>query len=276
MTGSGRALEGKVALVSGASRGVGRTYALALAEAGANVIALARSLEGEPTRLGSLTEVVATARQSGLQVAALACDLRDEANIAEVVQQAVASLGGVDILVNNAVWTIRGFNPLAVPKDDWDGAMRVNVRGTYVFMREVVPHMLARGGGSIINITSGSAGVTARGSGAHDGFLAYGVSKAALERLTTYFAAEFADRNIAVNAISPGHVSRYLESRREPDRAFWGEPIVHLGMQRPPDGLTGRILHTYGYGRAWGPTPPTPPLWDPDIVAILRDAGITD
>jgi NAD(P)-dependent dehydrogenase (short-subunit alcohol dehydrogenase family) len=143
--------------------------------------------------------------------------------------------------------------------------------------------MIERGGGSIINITSGAAGFTRPGVGAHEGFMAYGVSKAALERLTLYFSAEFEQDNIAVNAISPGFVGRpgaaeggYMAQGEEPDLEFWGDPLVHLAQQRPQDGFTGKIVHTYQFGRSWGPKPEQPPQWNEHIRAILRDAGINE
>jgi NAD(P)-dependent dehydrogenase (short-subunit alcohol dehydrogenase family) len=199
----------------------------------------------------------------------------NETSIADAVDQARESFGGVDILINNAVAPIRKFNSLDVPEEEWERTATLNVRAPYLFMRLLVPDMIARGGGAIVNITSGAAGTTIRGTLAHDGYLAYGVSKAALERLTTFFAAEYRDRNIAVNAISPGHVSRYVEDGRQPDLHFWGDPIVHLvsGIEAE---LTGRILHTYGFGCSWGPVPATAPQWDGLICSMLRDAGFAD
>lgn len=266
-------LENRVAIVSGASRGIGRAYALALAAAGAKVVALARSVEGDPAKIGSLTEVVATARAAGGDIVAFACDIGDEASIVLAVEQAVANYGGVDVLLNNAIWPIRGFDALAVAADEWSATFRLNVTGSYIFMREVIPHMLRRGGGSIINMTTASAQSSQPGAATH-GYPAYCVTKAGLERLTTYFATEFGGRNIAVNAISPGNIAQYMKGGRQPDPAFWGDPIVHLAGQRPVNGLTGQILHTYQFGRLWGPKPATPINWSPEIKAILREAGL--
>jgi len=266
-------LSGKVAIVAGASRGIGRTYALALAEAGARVVALARTVDGDPSKIGSLAEVVATARAAGGDLVASACDIADEASMVRAVRETVASHGGVDILLNNAIWPIRGFDALAVTLEEWAVTFKLNVGGAYVFMREVIPHMIARGGGSIINMTTASAQTSQPGTTNH-GYPAYAVSKAGLERLTTYFAAEFADRNVAVNAISPGNASRYMRGGRELDRRFWGEPIVHLAWQRPQGGISGQVLHTYEFARSWGPKPAAPPQWDEQITAMLRDFGI--
>jgi NAD(P)-dependent dehydrogenase (short-subunit alcohol dehydrogenase family) len=267
-------LSGKVAIVSGASRGIGRAYALALAGAGVKVVALARTVDGDPSRPGSLAELVATARAMGGEVVARACDIGDEAGIVEAVRQTVADHGGVDILLNNAIWPIRGFDALEVSLEEWATTFRLNVGGAYVFMREVVPQMIARGGGSIINMTTASAQESTPGTTNH-GYPAYAVTKAGLERLTTYFAAEFEDRKIAVNAISPGNVSRYMQrTGRQPDLRFWGEPILHLAQARPGDGPTGQVLHTYEFGRSWGPKPEAPPHWDEAISTLLREFGL--
>lgn len=269
-------LAGQVAIVSGASRGVGRTYALALAAAGAHVMALARTAQGDPTVPGSLAEVAATARASGWTIETMACDILDEAAIIAAVARTVERFGGVDILVNNAVWGIAELPFLDVPTQEWDGVFNANIRAPYLFIRETAPHMTARGGGAIVNITSAAAQPSILGGLSH-GFPAYGVSKAALDRLTTYAAAELAPANIAVNAVSPGNVAHYTRNGAHPDRAFWGDPLVHLASQRPSaGGLTGAILHTYQYGRSWGPIHADPPIWDEDVRHILAEAGLTD
>jgi NAD(P)-dependent dehydrogenase (short-subunit alcohol dehydrogenase family) len=268
-------LAGKIAVVSGASRGIGRTYALALAEAGARVIALARSVEGDPAIQGSLAELVATAKGRGLEIAPLGCDLGEEASIVDVVGKAAGLHGRIDILVNNAIWPIRRFDSLAIPLDEWDETYRINIRGTYAMTREVVLRMLQTGGGSVINMTTASAQASQLGAPTH-GSPAYSITKAALERMSTYFATDLAGRNIAVNAISPGNVFRYMSGGRDPDLRFWGEPIIHLALQRPGSGMTGELLHTFHFGRTWGPKLPGQGRWDPEIGELLDEMGIAD
>jgi NAD(P)-dependent dehydrogenase (short-subunit alcohol dehydrogenase family) len=278
-----RPLEGKVIVVSGASRRLGRCYALALAKAGARVVGLARTLGDDPEKMGTLAEVEATARKAGHEVTAYRCDLSDEAEIERVFEAVVGRFGGIDCLVNNAISTVDRMDCLNVPQDVWEEALRVNVRAPYVFMARSVPHMIARGGGSIVNITSLSAGTTGKGAGAHAGLLHYGVSKAALNRLTDYFAAEFEEDNIAVNAISPGDASAYMRlmndvspevperdvvAGKQLDDEFWGNPIVYLAGARPSD-LTGQVLHTYTFGQTWGPSYATAQQWSPEIRSLL-------
>lgn len=268
-------LEGKVAIVSGASRGLGRAYALALAEAGAKVVALARTLEGDPKTPGNLAELAASVRAAGGEITTFACDLLKDASIVDAVRGTVETYGGVDVVVNNAVWQATGHKTLSISEEEWANTFKVNVQGPYAFMREAIPHMLKRGGGAIVNITTASARFTRPGEGSHDGLLTYGVTKAAAEKLSTFFGTNYESRNIAVNAISPGHVSKYTEiSGEEPDVVYWGAPVVHLARQRPKEGgFSGRVLHTYGYGSSWGPKAATPPQWNASIQAILAEHG---
>lgn len=275
-------LDGNVVIVTGASRRVGRSYALALAKAGATVVALARTMGDDPTRFGTLAEVAAAGRKAGHEVHAYRCDLADEDEILRTVDDVVARFGGIDAVINNAVAEMGRIDGLAVPRDIWDAQMRVNVRAPYVLTAASAPHMIARGGGSIVNVTSLSGSTPSKDSGAHEGLVHYGVSKAALNRLTTWFAIEFADANIAVNSISPGDADAYmrlvnnaadgpevqLSAGNQLDQAFWGNPIVYLAGARPAD-VTGQILHTYTFGESWGPRYPTPPAWSPEVLKIL-------
>ena len=158
----------------------------------------------------------------------------------------------------------------------------MNVRAPYVLIDTALPHLQARGGGSIVNVTSLAAGKTGKGGGAHHGLLLYGVTKAALNRMTTWYAAELESSNIAVNAISPGDVSVYMRvvngvgadetdevvEGEQLDEAFWGDPVVWLVGARPSE-MTGEILHTYTFGEGWGPRPETPPQRSPIIEQIL-------
>jgi NAD(P)-dependent dehydrogenase (short-subunit alcohol dehydrogenase family) len=280
---SNRSLEGKVIVVSGASRRLGRCYALSLAKAGANVVALARTLGDDSEQIGTLAEVRAAARKAGRDVATFQCDLSRESEIEVVVDEVVREFGGIDGLVNNAIASVNQMDCLHLPQDVWEESLRVNVRGPYVLMARSIPHMIARGGGSIINVTSVSAGTTSKGSGAHAGLLQYGLSKAALNRLTTYFAAEFEEDNIAVNAISPGDASAYMRvmnhlgpdvpehevlAGHQLDEEFWGNPIVYLAGVRSSE-MTGQVLHTYTFGQSWGPSYMTPPEWSPEIRGLL-------
>jgi NAD(P)-dependent dehydrogenase (short-subunit alcohol dehydrogenase family) len=280
--GSDGSLAEKVIVVSGASRRLGRCYTLALAGAGARVVALARTLGDDATKLGTLREVEATARARGLEVTTRQCDLRDELQVRAAVEDTARDFGGIDGIVNNAIAFTNRIDCAGISRVDWDEAFSVNVRAPYVLIDAALPHMHRRGGGSIVNVTSLSAGKTGKGGGAHHGLLLYGVTKAALNRMTTWYAAELESGGIAVNAISPGDASAYMrlvngigaDVEREVvegdqlDEAFWGDPVVWLAGVRP-DEMTGEILHTYTFGEEWGPQPETPPQRSPLVQQIL-------
>lgn len=277
-------LAGKVAIVSGASKRLGRCYVMALGRAGATVVALARSLGDDPTQMGTLAEVEASGRAEGFDVHAYRCDIGDEDELRRVIGEVAERFGGIDCVVNNAVYAAEKRETMDIAQDVWEEAMRVNVRAPYVLTTLARPYMIARGGGSIVNISSLAAQNPGKGSGAHAGLVMYGVSKAALNRLTTWFGHELADDNIAVNAISPGDVSVYMRlangiGAEVPDRdvvageqldeAFWGNPVAWLAGARPAD-VTGQVLHTYTFGESWGPAYDTPPEWSPIVAKILR------
>jgi NAD(P)-dependent dehydrogenase (short-subunit alcohol dehydrogenase family) len=190
-------VQGKVAIVTGAGGGIGATTAQVLAREGAAVVVADLNVAGAE-------KVVAQIEEAGGEATAVAFDLGDEISIKRFVAAAVEAYGGVDILHNNAAATHLGGTqdrPVADADGDiWDETMRINLRGTMQVTKHVVPHMVARGGGSIINASSGA------GLSGDLGHPAYGASKAAVARLTTYVATEFGKQGIRCNAIAPGLV----------------------------------------------------------------------
>jgi len=184
-------LGGKVALVTGAGRGIGRAIALAFAEQGADVVCAART-ESE------IEDTAARARAGGRRALAVRCDVTDAAQLDALAARTVAELGRVDVLVNNA----GGFPPMKLLDTDlpsWEWCLRFNLTSAFVLTRACVPHMLAREGGVVLNISS-AAGRIVRG-----GFVAYGTAKAALSFMTRQLAAELAPR-VRVNALAVGAV----------------------------------------------------------------------
>jgi 3-oxoacyl-[acyl-carrier protein] reductase len=258
--------KGKVAIVTGGSQGIGRAYVLALAQAGATVVATARSYgagTGE-IKKGTLAEVIHTGTGLPGRIVGLACDVENEANTLHLANFTAANFGRIDVLVNNAaIYT--HHDALDMRAEDWDQAMNTNVRGPWFAMRAVAPHMMRQKSGSIINLTSLAALPTTKGAASHDGLMAYGVTKAALNRLTTFFAAELAPHGIAVNALSPGGVltdtwakndpAAYAEAERSghgkrPLPEVMGPAMLHLAAQSA-SGITGQILHTDQFGKTW-------------------------
>lgn len=151
-------LNGKIAIVTGASAGIGRAYALALATAGVTVIAEARRLGGsanESPDANTLATLVKESETLSGRIHAQVCDVAIEADIARLVEHTFVNFGRIDVLVNNAAAFLQA-NALEIDCDAWDQLMATNVRGPYLAIREVGPHMKRRRSGSIINITAGA------------------------------------------------------------------------------------------------------------------------
>jgi meso-butanediol dehydrogenase / (S,S)-butanediol dehydrogenase / diacetyl reductase len=139
-------LKDKIALVTGASRGIGHASCLALAKEGATIVGTARNTK-------ELAELEKAVQAVGGKAKTFAGDVTKSADVASVVQQAVAAFGRIDILVNNA--GIGGYRPfLDWSEDDYDRIMATNAKSTWLFCKEVLPHMLKQGGGNIVNVSS--------------------------------------------------------------------------------------------------------------------------
>jgi len=184
-------LDGKVALVTGAGRGIGRGIALAFAEMGADVVCAART----PAEIDATADA---ARALGRRALAMPCDVTDATQLETLAREVIARLGHVDLLVNNA----GGYPPMPALDTDgpsWEWCFRFNLTSAFLLTRACLPHMMERGGGAVLNISS-AAGRIIRG-----GFVAYGTAKAALSFMTRQLAAEFAP-TIRVNALAVGAV----------------------------------------------------------------------
>lgn len=185
-------LEGKVAIITGASQGIGRECALVLAESGADIALGARNFE-------KLTAVAGEIEALGRKAMPLALDVSSEETIRQTIGKVQDTWGKIDILVNNAGIT-RDNLLMRMKPADWEAVIRTNLEGAYHCMRLVLPGMVRRRAGRIINITS----VVAQTGNA--GQANYIASKAGLIGLTKAVAAEVASRSITVNAVSPGFV----------------------------------------------------------------------
>jgi citronellol/citronellal dehydrogenase len=238
-------LEGKVALVTGASRGVGAATAAALAAAGCKVACAARTTAAEPKRTpGTLDDTVARITAAGGTAVAIPTNLAEEDQVKAMVTRTVELLGGLDILVNNAAITFVG--DLDIPMHRHDLVMAVNLRAPMVAIREAVPHMAEAGGGKVLNISSVAALYP------HPGLMSYGISKIALERLTVDAARQLQDRNIAVNCFRidiPVASEGFIANTPGVDRSTWepcevpAEGIVW--MLRQPSSYSGRRESMY-------------------------------
>jgi len=186
-------LDGKVAIVTGAgarANSIGEAYAIALAEAGASIVVADLSE-------GGAQSVADTIVEKGGQAVGVKVDITDESSVAAMAERAGQVFGGVDILVNNAALMVEiERRPVSqTPLDEWNRVMNVNVTGALNCAKAVIPGMLARGGGKIVNQVSG---------GAFPPWGIYGISKLALVGLTTALAREVGRKGINVNAIAPG------------------------------------------------------------------------
>ncbi|WGF86606.1 SDR family NAD(P)-dependent oxidoreductase [Marinivivus vitaminiproducens] len=209
-------LSGKTILVTGASQGLGRHFALTLAAAGAAVGLAARNA-------GKLAGVQAEIEAAGGKAAAAALDVTDEASIAAAVEAVEAALGGIDVLVNNAGTAIT--KPVLDQKAaDWDAVVGTNLRGAFLVARTVAAAMRERGGGSIVNIAS-VLGLMATG-----GVAPYAASKAGLIHLTEVMALELARHGIRVNALAPGYIETAINRDFFATKA--GEKLVARIAQR--------------------------------------------
>jgi NAD(P)-dependent dehydrogenase (short-subunit alcohol dehydrogenase family) len=201
-------LDGKVAIVTGASRGIGEAIAHSFAQAGAKVVLASRKAE-------PLARVAEQIRAAGGEATPIAAHMGDAAAIASLVQGASAAYGGVDIVVNNAA-TNPHFGPLLTSEESmWDKTLDVNLRGYYRLISAAVPQMASRGGGKIINLASVAGLVPSTNMGL------YGITKAAVIMLTKTLAVELASQNIQVNAIAPGFIKTQFS------RALWENEAIN-------------------------------------------------
>jgi dehydrogenase/reductase SDR family protein 4 len=213
-------LDGKVALITGASRGIGAAIARELAEAGAAVVLSARNEVTLKEVAGSLP--------SDSQSLVVAADMANTGDLDRLIREVVDRFGGVDALINNAGLLTPAKQIYNVELDEWESVLNVNLRAPWYLSKLVHPLMKARGGGSIVNVSS-TSGLH------HDiGLGVYGISKAAVVMLTNVCAKEWARDKIRVNCIAPGLVRtelgapviEYLQSRNlKPNPMnLYGEP----------------------------------------------------
>ncbi len=225
-------LTGKVAIITGASRGIGEAVAASFAQAGASVVLTSRKQE-------TLDLAAQRIRDAGGRALAVAAHAGQEADALNVVEHTLAEFGRLDILVNNA-----GANPhfgpvLSAEGSHWDKIFEVNVKGYFFMAKAAVPAMQSTGGGKIINVAS-IAGIN---PGPMMGV--YSTSKAAVIMLTKVLAAELAADNIQVNAIAPGFIKTKFSA------ALWTNPALNEAVERvtpqgrvaDPEEVTGAALY---------------------------------
>ena len=250
-------MDGMVAIVTGASRGLGRAIAKEYAGEGASVVISAR--RQSPTGLsGTLAETEADIRNAGGDVLALDCDVTDESQVNEMVQRALDRYGKIDVLFNNAGAMVLGESILEIDATRWEQLMRVNVNGPYLCTRAALPAMMEQRRGSIINIGSRMATDPAQGGG-----VLYSASKAAVHMFSLCLADEVRDYNIAVNILSPGALRSEGSAAIPWTQRDWHERVdpsavgpcaVFLALQDAST-FTGQLAARADFGATWGPSP---------------------
>jgi NAD(P)-dependent dehydrogenase (short-subunit alcohol dehydrogenase family) len=236
-------LAGKVVIITGASRGVGKQAALDFARRGAHVVLAARTVERDSTLPGTIGETLKQIEDAGGQAIAVATDLAREADLKALVDAAVERFGGVDILVNNAAATtgdIWGKPFLELTREEWEYQFAVNTHAPFTLTQLVVPIMEKRGGGRIINLSTGSGEVFRQAEeppklGAVGGFSlavpGYYSSKRALDRFGNCMAPELHAKGIAIIGLHPGLVATELVAIRVKEKGL--DPTVAVPMTVP-------------------------------------------
>jgi 2-deoxy-D-gluconate 3-dehydrogenase len=223
-------LHGKVAVVTGASRGLGQGIAMALGEAGATVIAIGSSPKSVESTLQKLKE-------QGVECAGYGCDQSDTGAIISTVDEIIKNHQRIDILVNNA-GTIKRSPAHEFSDEDWNEVINVNLNGVFTFCREAGKQMLQQGCGKIINIASllsFSGGITVP---------AYAASKGGVAQLTKALANEWANKNIQVNAIAPGYfeTDNTFNIRQDKERYESISARIPADKWGKPDDLAGAAI----------------------------------
>jgi len=220
-------LEGRVALITGASQGIGHACALALARQGASIAVAARNQQ-------KLDELVKEIETAGGKAAAFVIDVAEEEQVKSGIKSAIAHFGKIDILVNNAGIT-RDQLVMRMKRADWDSVLNTNLTSAYLCIQQVIPSMLKQRWGRIINITSvfGQMGQAGQAN--------YAASKAGLIGLTMAMAREVASRNITCNAVAPGFIDTSMTAALSEEFRQTAVKTIPLGRVGSPDDVASAV-----------------------------------
>ncbi|MGO9452363.1 MAG: SDR family NAD(P)-dependent oxidoreductase [Candidatus Binataceae bacterium] len=257
-------LDGKVVIVTGASRGIGKAIAELFAQEGGKIICSARTLhEGDHPLEGSLESTIAGIKKAGSEATAVTCDVSAEAECEKLVAETKKIYGPCDVLVNNAALTY--FIPVKdFPPKRWMRSFQVNLHAPFILSRLVLQDMIPRKAGAILNISSGAAIGPGRGPYKKDeirmGHVCYGAEKAAMERMTQGLASEVFEDGISVTCLSPSEVvatpgTVYHHLVQTPQD---GEPIEYMAraalllVTEPVSKITGRVTYSQELLKEYG------------------------
>ncbi|MCH7697564.1 MAG: SDR family NAD(P)-dependent oxidoreductase [Chloroflexi bacterium] len=259
-------LDGKVVVVTGASRGIGAEIAKVFAAEGGKVVCAARTLkEGEHPLEGSLETTVAGIKDEGGEATAVAVNISEESECEKLIQAARDTYGPIDVLVNNAALTY--FVPVKdYPTNRWMRSWAVNFHAPFILSKLVLPDMIERSSGSIVNISSGAAIGPGRGPyqemQQRGGGTCYGAEKAALERFTQGLAAEVYANNVSVTCVSPSQVVptpgtvfhklvKGLDDPRGESPELMAKATLLLATE-PLDKVSGRVTYSQQILKEYG------------------------
>lgn len=230
-------LSGKVAIVTGASRGIGREIAERLAENGAKVVV---NYASSPAKA---EEVVSAIKQSGGEARAIQADIRQVAAIERMFGETIEAYGGIDILVNNA--GIMTTKPVAaMTEEDFDQQFAINVKGTYFAIQQAFHHM--NSGGRIINFSTSVVGQM------FPAYSVYAGTKGAVEQFTRQLAKEFGPKGITINAVAPGPINTELFTIGKSEEQITGIANMNaFGRLGEPDDVAGAVLFLAGEESKW-------------------------
>jgi NAD(P)-dependent dehydrogenase (short-subunit alcohol dehydrogenase family) len=229
-------VENKIAMVTGAAHGIGRSVALRLAEEGATII-------GVDIDAKQLEQTVAQIVAAKGRAVAMVADVTEEAAVSKLAAQAIAQFGRIDILVNNVGGGSTG-HIWEASADDWDRVIRLNLRSAFLCTRAVVPHMIERKRGRIVNLSSGAREGTPW-TAYHTGNAAYAAAKAGIHGFTRHAALELAQHGVAINAVAPGPIEteRTMPVFRQMQNADYAPerltPMRRLGQ---PEEIASAVL----------------------------------
>ena len=251
-------LAGKVAIVTGSSRGIGKAIAKAYAKEGAQVVVTARTEDESQSKLpGSIRKTVEEIVSQGGKATAIKCDLTKDEDMENLIKVVLDRFGSIDVLMNNAGILFHS-SVVDTTVKRLDLILKINLRAPYVLCKLVVPTMAQQGEGSIINMTSDAAlSAHVEEEGVH--YTPYGMTKAGLERLTMGLAEEVKQDNIAVNSLDPGGIKTEAAVYLYPedfDWTGWREPevvgpsAIFLAAQTAKT-FTGRRVSAEEFGKTW-------------------------
>lgn len=226
-------LEGKIALVTGASRGIGKAIALAFAQAGADVAMCARNL-------ATLEDFAEEIQALGRRSLAIQADIGVKNDVECMVEKTLKEFSTIDILVNNA-GIVMCSPMIELAEEDWDKLMSIDLKGYYLVSKAVAPTMMKKGSGNIINISSINA-LVLKSTFGHGGFGAYCIAKAGVLTLTRALAQEMAPYNIRVNAIGPGLINTGMNPVDDEEVLREVLPRIPLGRVGQPSDIAETAL----------------------------------